>query len=283
MKQIIKQLIKSGVTWVVSIAVRTSEGRYFLNQVLSAVISVTRSVSHKGVDLVFMAPNEMNHFRVDTFSSKEPETLEWIDEIPQGSVVWDIGANVGLYTCYAAKARSCKVFAFEPSVFNHELLARNIFLNGLTDQAIIIPLPLSDTLAFDTLNMMSTSGGGANSTFGQDYGFDGKELKKIFEFQTIGLSMVDAVKLLRVTDPDYIKMDVDGIEHLILKGGATVLQNIKGILIEINEDFEKQAVDSALYLSEAGLVLKEKRSSAIYKNSSYKNVYNQIWYRPLTR
>jgi len=97
---------------------------------------------------------------MDTFSTKEPETLEWIDKIPQGSVIWDVGANIGLYTCYAAKARGCRVFAFEPSVFNLELLARNIFLNELTDRVTIIPTPLSNTLAFNALNMQTTEWGG---------------------------------------------------------------------------------------------------------------------------
>jgi len=50
--------------------------------------------------------------------AKEPDTLMWIDKIPEHSVFWDVGANVGLYSCYAAKARNCIVFAFEPSVFN---------------------------------------------------------------------------------------------------------------------------------------------------------------------
>ena len=111
---------------------------------------------------MFVVPNVINHYRIDTFSTKEPETLEWIDKIPQGSVLWDIGSNIGLYSCYAAKARGCRVFAFEPSVFNLELLARNIFLNGLTDQVTIVPLPLSDALSFSTLNMSSTEWGGGD-------------------------------------------------------------------------------------------------------------------------
>jgi predicted transcriptional regulator len=78
-------------------------------------------------------------------------------------------------------------------------------------------------------------------------------------------------------------MDVDGIEHLILKGGAPVLRNIKGILIEINEEFEKQAVNSARCLSEAGLVLKEKRQSDMFKDGPYQHIFNQIWYRPQTQ
>ena len=225
-------------------------------------------------------PNRINHFRFETFSTKEPETLEWIDSISQDSVVWDIGANIGLYSCYAAKNKRCKVFSFEPSVFNLELLARNIFLNNLTKQVVIVPLALSENLAFNTFNMQSTEWGSAKSTFGQDYGHDGQPLNKVFDFQTIGLSMMDAVNHLSIPEPDYLKIDVDGIEHLILKGGAKVLQHIKGILIEIDDGFEKQSEDCAKQLKEAGLVLKEKRQSDMFKNGPYENSFNQIWFRP---
>ena len=132
MKQLIKQLAKSGINWLLEVAVRTSPGSYALSQISGEVMERTMSVRHQGMDLAFVIPNDISRFRVNTFSTKEPETLEWIDEVPKGSVLWDIGANIGLYTCYAAKGRECRVFAFEPSVFNLELLARNIFLNGLT-------------------------------------------------------------------------------------------------------------------------------------------------------
>ena len=213
MKRVIKRLAKSAINRVVKIIIKTSLGRQILEQALSVAISESRSTQHNGIDLVFSVPNKINRFRIDTFCTKEPETLEWIDSIPKGSILWDIGANVGLYSCYAAKARNCQVFAFEPSAFNLGLLARNIFLNKITSQVVIIPLPLSESLSFNTLNMESTDWGGAKSTFGQNYGDDGQPLDKIFEFQTIGLSMIDVVKLLRIPQPNYIKMDVDGIEH----------------------------------------------------------------------
>ena len=194
----------------------------------------------------------------------------------EGSVVWDIGANVGLYSCYAAKRRGCKVYAFEPSVFNLELLARNIFLNGLTEKVVIVPLPLSDQLTTSTLNMSMTDWGGALSTFGESYTYDGTQLNKIFEFSTIGLSMDDAISRLDITQPDYIKMDVDGIEHLILKGGISALAKVRGVLIEINEEFAQQSADTLQYLGEAGLELLEKRHSEMFEDSP---VFNQIWRR----
>lgn len=282
MIEVIKRLIKSGIGWVIKNFGNTYPGRILFEITLGVIKEKKKTTRHNGIELTFSVPNKINFYRFDTFSEKEPETLEWIDSIPKESVLWDIGANVGLYTCYAAKARGCKVFAFEPSVFNLEILARNIFLNDLTRQVVIIPLALSESLAFNTLNMESTEWGGAKSTFGQDYGYDGKPLEKTFEFQTMGLSMVDAVKALQIPEPDYIKMDVDGIEHLILKGAGSVLKNIKGILIEIDDDFEKQSVDSARFLTEAGLVLKEKRQADMFKNTPYENSFNQIWQRPTT-
>lgn len=279
MKAAIKKVLKSGIRFAVNVAMQSTIGRYSIDQVLDLALSRSKTVQHQGLALTFAVPNKINLFRVDSFSIKEPETLEWIDAIPQGSVLWDIGANIGLYTCYAAKARGCRVFAFEPSIFNLELLARNISLNGLTREATIIPLPLTDALTISTLNMTTTEWGGAMSTFDQSYTHDGSMLKKVFEFRTIGLSMDEAVALLRNAQPDYIKMDVDGIEHLILKGGAGVLRSIKGVLIEINDEFEQQSVDSTRYLREAGLVLKAKRHADMFDQSPYRNSYNQIWHR----
>lgn len=274
-----KNFVKSRFRWSVRTAARTSAGRYFLEQVLDTAMQRTRSICHGGCALTFVVPNSLNHFRVDTFSTKEPETLEWIDGMRQGSIVWDVGANVGLYTCYAAKARNCRVFAFEPSVFNLELLARNIVLNGLADKATIVPLPLSDSLALRPFSMTSTDWGGALSSFGQPYGHDGRPLAKGFEFQTVGLSMLDALESLKIPQPDYIKIDVDGIEHLILRGGAALLRNVKSVLVEINDEFEQQAVESARCLNEAGLVLKEKRHADMFDNSIFRNTYNQTWHR----
>lgn len=275
-------MLKQFIDLVVTFMGKTAVGRYFYGQIISDAMRRTQKVVHHGMSLIFSTPNALNKFRVDTFSTKEPETLEWIDNIPQGSVVWDIGANVGLYSCYAAKARSCRVFAFEPSVFNLELLARNIFANGLTNQVCIVPVALSDRLGSNQMHMTTTEWGGALSTFGQDFGWDGKTIRQVFEFQTTGLSMEDAKQRLAIPQPDYIKMDVDGLEHMILKGGVNVLRGIKGILIEVNDDFHEQAEQCQHLLSGAGLVLKAKRHSEMIATSTqgFQNSYNQIWVRP---
>jgi FkbM family methyltransferase len=281
LKKLVKNGVKRLVDGIVGLSGRTAIGRYVYGQIVDGAMQRIQRVSHRNSELIFATPNAMCKFRADTFSSKEPETLEWIDAIPHGSIVWDIGANVGLYACYAAKARGCRVFAFEPSVFNLEVLARNIFLNELTEQITIIPLPLSDRLTVSKLNMTATEWGGALSTFGQGYGHDGAPIGKVFEVPTIGLSMVDAVNLLGIRQPDYIKMDVDGIEHLILEGGVPILRGTTSVSIEINDDFHAQANDAARWLQAAGLSLTQKRHADCYDSSpsAARHTFNQIWTR----
>jgi FkbM family methyltransferase len=281
MKETLKNGIKQFATLSINLMGKNQFGRYLYAQILRSAMDRVQNVEYQGVKLTFLTPNALNKYRADTFSTKEPETLEWINAIPQGSVLWDIGANVGLYTCFAARARGCRVFAFEPSVFNLELLARNIFLNELTDKVAIVPLPLSEELSLSKLNMTTTDWGGALSTFGQGFGHDGKPIRKVFEFPTIGLSMIDAVDLLKIPRPDYLKMDVDGIEHLILKGGMPVLRGVKGCLIEINDNFTAQADNASLLLKEAGFILKEKRHASCFESDTgeAKHTFNQIWSR----
>ena len=75
--------------------------------------------------LSLLCPNKITEFRARTFHEKEPETLEWIDSIGKEETLWDIGANVGLYSMYAAQ-KGLKVLAFEPSPANYHLLNSNI-------------------------------------------------------------------------------------------------------------------------------------------------------------
>lgn len=250
-------------------------------QIITAAMEKAVKVEYKSDEFKFAIPNKLCRWRVDTFSTKEPETLEWIDSFEKGSVFWDIGANIGLYSVYAAKKKTCDVYAFEPSVFNLELLARNIFINNLTERVSIIPVPLSSEKKANTLRMTTKEWGGALSTFGEFYGYNGNALNSIFEYRVFGITMDDVIKIFNLPQPDFIKIDVDGIEHLVLQGGPLVLQHIKGLLIEVNDNFIKQAEECQRILNDSGLVLKEKRHSEMIDKSSldFQNAYNQIWIR----
>ena len=252
---------------------RLPGGNRFCEQFLVTAVEAQAIATHNGVHMVFGVPNALCRYRASSFATKEPQTLDWIDALPSGAILWDVGANVGLYSVYAAMKRDAQVYAFEPSVFNLEQLARNIHLNKLQRQITIVPVALSARTGASLFKMTSTAWGGALSTFDRDFGYDGEALKEVFEYTTCGISMGDAISYLGIPPPQFIKMDVDGIEHLILEGGKAVLQQVEGVLVEINDDFTEQARQASQCLSEAGLTLHRKCDLGVG------NQYNQWWIR----
>jgi len=239
-------------------------------------------------DLIFSCPNTISKWRIQTFFSKEPEIIRWIDKIPEGSVVWDIGANIGLYSVYAAVIKKCKVYAFEPSVFNLELLARNIYLNKCNNtnanssgRIVLCPIALSNHNGIDTLELTTTEWGGALSTFGDNIDWKGELIKSKFSYSCMGLKVDDSISYLNLEAPDYLKIDVDGIEHLILQGALNTLKKLKSVYIEINDNFKLQASICSQLLEEAGLTLLEKHQNRefVRNNNEFKSVFNQVWVR----
>ena len=98
-------------------------------------------------------------WRSQTLFIKEPEMIEWIDKMDENETLWDIGANVGLYSIYAG-LKGMKVFAFEPSALNTFLISKNIEINNLKDNVFLFPVAISDKNEFGYLNMTSTELGG---------------------------------------------------------------------------------------------------------------------------
>jgi len=268
-----KKVIKSLIRRAVDLAGKTSVVQSFLSLFSDYTMIANVKVSHNGVLMSLIAPNALCRYRAVTFSTKEPDTLRWLDSIPDESTLWDIGANIGIYSIYAAKQRNAHVISFEPSVFNLELLARNIHLNNLQNQIHIVPIALTDSIGSSLFRMTNTAWGGALSTFGQDYDQNGLVINPSFEYSTIGISMDQASEMIGIPLPSFLKIDVDGIEHLILRGGSRILAHVASVLIEINDDFGEQARESAYHLHKSGL-----RPISRYSLGS-NNQYNQLWAR----
>jgi len=128
---------------------------------------------HVAVDgMVFHTPNRHCAWRVETMYTKEPDTIEWLKSMKPGEVLFDVGANVGIYSIFAAK-RGVKVYAFEPESQNFAILQKNIWLNKL-DNCKAFPICLSDIVKLDTLRLSGAMAGGSCHTFGADLDFHGK-------------------------------------------------------------------------------------------------------------
>lgn len=242
-------------------------GRTLIAMTTRFAIAQTANINIRGTKVNFSTLEfSWLKSRFEEIESLEPTTLTWIDKATPDSVLWDIGANIGSYAIYAALSKKIKVVAFEPSPFNIEFLARNIWLNNLEAQVTVVPNALSSDATQAKLLMKSIEWGNSGSSFGENYAEDGQPIEVEFEYQTVGFSMDQAITWLGLPQPDYIKIDVDGIEGLILSGGTKVLSKVESVLVEVPEfDSGRQLVQSALM--KAGLS-REKLAQ-----------HNEIWSR----
>src|SRR6187455_11828 len=95
-----------------------------------------QTIREGDIDVAYSIPTQFTKWRVDSLFTKEPDTIEWIGSFQPGEVLVDIGANVGMYSIWAAKTRGVRVYAFEPESQNYALLYKNIVLNNLSQQVI---------------------------------------------------------------------------------------------------------------------------------------------------
>ena len=230
------------------------------------------SEKFKKISLIFFTPNSICKVRSDTFSSKEPELLSWIDNYGSEKPFWDIGACIGTYSIYYAKCYEAKVLAFEPSFFNLKQLAKNISINKVDDQISVVPLPLTNSIGFQKFSVSGGEEGGAANAFGVNFGGDGNEIHKKFQYKVLGTTgdhFLENNKSFGI--PSLIKIDVDGIEHLILEGMKKILSSPEcfSVYIEVNDNFYLQSHNISKILQECGFHL-EKR----FKKRA---VNNQIW------
>ena len=281
-KRLFPFLIKNIERYQRYVAASAPQKRGEMETILQRFVwSQIQTVEKDSTKLLFHCTNQLTAWRANSFFEKEPETLAWLDSVPTGSSLWDIGANVGLYTIYAGKVRNCRVYAFEPSVCNLELLARNVHLNDLSSNVTIVPTALSDVAKEGAFELSSLEQGGACSTFAEGYDSFGEPMESIFSYRTLSLSGDDLVALYKLPIPDYIKMDVDGIEHLILAGMGGILRSpqLKGLLVETSFDFQEQAEKITELLESAGFTLVERAHAECFEGTRFGNTFNCIWTR----
>jgi FkbM family methyltransferase len=204
-------------------------------------------VRHDKTEVRFYTPNDTTQWRAQSLFTKEPATIEWIDTFKAGEVFFDIGANMGGYSVWAAKRRGVKVFAFEPMADNYALLCRNLRLNNVDGLAYC--LALTDQTKLASIYLSSEIAGGACNSFGKSISPDLKERKGI-EQGCIGRPLDVVVSDLG--QPDHIKIDVDGLEHLVVNGAISTLFKVKSLLVEVNTNLPEH-VEMVKLLQSYGL------------------------------
>jgi len=195
-------------------------------------------VEHEGKTVSYLTPSSFLKWRVDSLFTKEPCTIEWIAQFRAGEVLVDVGANVGMYTVWAAKTRGVRVFAFEPESQNYGLLNRNLMLNGLGESVKAYCLALSDAAGLSELHLASTDPGTSCHQLGEKVDHHHRPAKPRFSQGCVSARLDDLVRDGVVPPPQHIKIDVDGFEPKVIAGAAQVLRapQTRSLLIEVNQN-----------------------------------------------
>lgn len=232
-------------------------------------------------EIRFYCPGGLLAWRAETLLTKEPETLEWIDGFDQGSVIWDIGANVGVYTLYAAKAGRGKILSFEPSAANYYLLNKNVEVNRLDDRVQAYCLAFSHERRLDQLYMPSTVLGGALNSFSESVDWKGKSFEASFQQGMIGLSVDEFIQLFDPPFPNHIKLDVDGLEDKIVLGATQTLADprVRSVLVELDTDREEYCRGVIDVMERSGLKLVARKHAEMFDQGEFAASYNHIFVR----
>ncbi|OAB57235.1 hypothetical protein AY599_03255 [Leptolyngbya valderiana BDU 20041] len=170
--------------------------------------------------------------RAMRFCTQEPESLSWIDRMAPDSVLWDVGANIGVLTLYAAMRPDMRVVAFEPAAVNYFILCANVELNGLDDRVVCLPFGVGDAPAVASMEL-------SQFAFAHAFSFTGKKRKPYQARQSGVIMPLDGLaELYGLPAPDYLKIDVHGLTTAILEGGRQVLSDpgLKQLQIELRVD-----------------------------------------------
>ena len=252
----------------------------------------TIKIPDKKIEIKFFTPNYLTNWLTNEFKTKEPETISWIENFKEGDnrkiIFWDIGANLGLYSIYASKIYdNIEVVSFEPSTSNLRVLSRNISINDLHNKIKIFQLPLGEKpFSFSLMRENKFGEGQSINVFDVPLNFEGKKFISSNNYQVLGTSINSILDNKFLQIPNYIKIDIDGLEHLILKGASKYLshKDIKSIQIEINENFKEQheMVKKILLENNFKFQFKKRNESLeIYKNKKFLNTYKYYFEKSL--
>jgi FkbM family methyltransferase len=208
------------------------------------------TLKFKNYKLKFRTGHGRLLWRVKSFYSEEKIMVEWLKSISNKDIFLDIGANIGIYTVPAAVSAKL-VYACELCLLNTGILKENIYLNNLNKKIIILPFPALSKNKISEIYYRDFSKGDALQSINRKTVLN-TNLDKSYSSASLGFSLDYIFKNLKLKYPTKVKIDVDGNEDEVFKGGSNVIFHAKEI-----------------YFEDSGLKNCEKHIKS-FKNNGYK-------------
>lgn len=193
--------------------------RRILRVVSGGVVLRRRLPSEFARTPLFVSPDSaLGYWRRD-IANVDPFLLSMVRELVRpGMTVWDIGANVGLFS-FAAASLGAQVVAVEADILLANLMQRSVRLNQLP--VTVLPAAVSDRHGVSRL-YLSPHGRSSNSLIGSG------------PSQSVVTVTLDWM-LDHFAPPQVLKIDVEGMEYAVLNGAHKVLQSRPVIFCEVTE------------------------------------------------
>ncbi len=244
---------------------------------------LSRVCSNLGAELCVTLPNgkrlifydktysTFNHIRF--LQNTEKDTISWIESMPEDGMLWDIGANIGFFSLYAASVlggNGVRVVGFEPGASSYGALNRNIEGNAMANHVVAYCVALAGATSIGRMNMgeagLGTDAGGWYNGFESELFdiIDGSNIDIIFQQGCVGFSIDDFVQIFQAPLPTHVKMDVDGIEAEILRGGRRTLsaRSVQSMIIEMEGDLDSDRnLELFSLMDELGFVPRPRQAS----------------------
>jgi len=221
--------------------------------------SMVREMLADGVLLRFATSTPLLRRRAESLLSKEPDTINWIERFGSGEVFWDIGANIGTFSIFAAALRDATVVAFEPSADNYAALCRNIELNALGNKVTPYCLALAGNTRLGVLNSESRRVGASLHQFGAlgETSRYWQSAESIAVQGMIGFGVDDFIAQFSPPFPAHLKVDVDGSELEILRSAAATLRDprLRSVMAELSLDDDGDRTGVTALMGAAGFRL----------------------------
>lgn len=175
----------------------------------------------------------------------EPELIRVIKpHINVQRDVIDIGANIGLYTVMLAKLiEKGTVFSIEPTKNALQRLRQNILINAVDNKVKIYEGVVSDRNGIVDLNVIP--GREEFSSLGKMNHPSIRDNNR--EIESVNSITLDSLIERESLDPGFIKIDVEGVEHLVFQGAQKTLRKYRPVILsELCDEMLKKNGSSAL-------------------------------------
>ncbi len=223
-----------------------------------------------GTKIVFYDNTNLIVNFIQNLQNDETDTISWIEAMPKDGVLWDIGANIGFFSLYAGSLLGrdgVRVVGFEPGAASYAVLNRNIEGNAMGSHIVAYCVALAGATKVGRLNMGAigagvAAGGWCNGFESEIDGLD-RDINPVFQQGSVGFSMDDFVQMFQPPLPTHIKIDVDGIEAEILRGGKRTLsgKSVRSMSVEMEGDLNSERSREVFGLmDELGFVPRPRQS-----------------------